>query len=600
MSTPDSAASENAANQALGASMPSAGSARLAELPAPLRAVIATVCKRARLWTHERADVEAELAAHFHDGLAQGTAPDKLIADFGDPKAAAKLIRRGKIRNRPWWWQTWHRFSQAVACLLAFVLACAVFHTYRFYSGTPTITLRPIDELNREAIALPESDRAWPIYRAAYLSLNHTREQHATLAALRVATPPNPDASAALDRIAAPLSQIRAASAKPGLGYLTSVSPDREISAKNFELFQTHAQEGGHAIQPDAQNPEAFALTLSHLGTMRECVRLLRADAIAAMHRADAEHTHANLAAMISISQQLRTPDTLISSLVSCATTALAADTTRELLTFRPSLLSDAQLTDLAHRFAALGGPREFVSVRGERVYFRDAIQRLYTDDGHGNGHLTSAGAAYFDKLAALGSDTGSVGMLLTSVVSVDRKELTRAFERLLDRAEAAIDVPLWQKDVETADRVLDEYTATPLARVRYLPLAVLAPALDRVRYTAQEIATRRDSTLAVIAIELQRRATGQFPESLAQLVPARLPVVPRDLADGTPLRYRRSGDSYVLYSLGADGQDDHGARPVNDTDAFRVARFQRRDATSKPCDLVYFPAVAPEPSPQP
>lgn len=594
MSSHDSAASlKNAENQASGASIAPSAPARLAELPAPLRAVIATVCKRARLWKHERADVESELAAHFHDGLAQGAAPEKLLADFGDPKAAAKLIRRGKLRNRPLWWRAQYRIGQAITWLLVLVVVLAGIHTLRFYSGAPTLKLRPIDEINRDALAVSESSRAWPLYREAYLALQLPGEEHAELTRLPAGSKPGVIVEAALARIAGPLARIREGASRPGLGYVASVTIDAEILKQNAALTRSPAQHGGAAVEPDADNPEAFALLLAHLSPLRECVRLLRADAIAAAHRGDAQRLHADLAAMITIAHQIRTPDTLISALVSCAMATLAAETTRDLIALRPDLLTDAQLADLAHRFAALGGPADFISLRGERLFFRDTIQRLYTDDGNGNGRLTAAGAAYFDKIAALSGDSSSVGMLLTSTVVADRRALTRAYERLFDRAEASLSVPIWKQDVETADDILEEYIGTAVGRMRYLPLAVLAPALDRVRYTAQESVAQRDAALAVLAIESHRRAHGKPPESLAELIPSRLPAMPRDPADGEPLRYRRTGDGVVLYSLGADRADNQGQSPATDADARTIARFMRRDQTSAPCDLVYFSTPA-------
>lgn len=50
------------------------------------------------------------------------------------------------------------------------------------------------------------------------------------------------------------------------------------------------------------------------------------------------------------------------------------------------------------------------------------------------------------------------------------------------------------------------------------------------------------------------------YPETLEALTPAYLQAVPRDpFGDGTPLRYRRTKDRYVLYSVGPDGKDDGG-----------------------------------------
>jgi hypothetical protein len=71
---------------------------------------------------------------------------------------------------------------------------------------------------------------------------------------------------------------------------------------------------------------------------------------------------------------------------------------------------------------------------------------------------------------------------------------------------------------------------------------------------------TRREMTVAAIALKRYRLRTGQTAASLAALVPDFLPVLPRDYYDGQPLRYRpQPGNGFVLYSVGANGKDDGG-----------------------------------------
>jgi hypothetical protein len=587
--------SGNAAKQASDVGSASRTSLSLADFPAPLRAVIATVCKRARLWKHERADVEAELAAHFHDGLAQGTAPDKLLADFGDPKAAAKLIRRGKIRNRPLWWQVQRRLGQALAVALLMFLGLAVVHTIRFYSGSPTITIRPLDVVNRETIALAEPDRAWPTHRAAFLALDLTRDQFRELGDLEPDVPPPPALAEALARNAVSMASFRAAAARPGLGYLAGVTEDPELAAKCAALVDTApgSQSSTTAIQADPDNPEALFILLSHLQPMRHIARLLRADAIDAIHAGDASRLHADLAAITSTARHMRSPDTYISSLVSVALTHLTCELVRDVLELRPALLTDAQLADLAHRLAVLGGPTDFLSLRGERLFFRDSIQRLYTDDGNGNGRLTASGSAYFNKTASFGVDRANAGMLIASAFLADRKQVTDAYDSIIDRAESSIGVPLWIPVKESADIVLERYSRTTLQRIRYMPVALFAPALDRARYAAHEIASARDATLTVIALELHRRRNGLFPDALDVLIPGLLPTLPLDNADGQPLRYRRPGPrggSYLLYAIGSDLRDDAGKPATTPGNAAAIRSFGRSGKLQTPCDDVLFP----------
>lgn len=69
---------------------------------------------------------------------------------------------------------------------------------------------------------------------------------------------------------------------------------------------------------------------------------------------------------------------------------------------------------------------------------------------------------------------------------------------------------------------------------------------------------------LALRAFQLQR---GELPDRFAELTPefvAELPFDPFDPED-QPLQYLRTDDGYVLYSIGADGDDDGGRPPAKD-----------------------------------
>ncbi|MCC7408955.1 MAG: hypothetical protein IT442_12860 [Phycisphaeraceae bacterium] len=66
----------------------------------------------------------------------------------------------------------------------------------------------------------------------------------------------------------------------------------------------------------------------------------------------------------------------------------------------------------------------------------------------------------------------------------------------------------------------------------------------------------------AVLAIERYRITEGRLPGSLHDLVPEYLPEVPLDPFDDQPLRYLplSPGPGYMVYSVGEDLKDEHGA----------------------------------------
>lgn len=77
------------------------------------------------------------------------------------------------------------------------------------------------------------------------------------------------------------------------------------------------------------------------------------------------------------------------------------------------------------------------------------------------------------------------------------------------------------------------------------------------------------------LAIERYRLAHGGLPETLDPLVPELMDAVPLDPYAGEPLRYKREGMAYVIYSIGPDRRDDGGPKP-------RHEPRRRDDATGR------------------
>jgi hypothetical protein len=80
------------------------------------------------------------------------------------------------------------------------------------------------------------------------------------------------------------------------------------------------------------------------------------------------------------------------------------------------------------------------------------------------------------------------------------------------------------------------------------------------------------------VAAERYHRKHGNWPQSLADLVPQFLPAVPLDPFDGKPLRYRRTDQGAVVYSVGEDGGDPQPPHAnVSRDGAFRLWNVDQR-----------------------
>jgi len=134
-----------------------------ANLSSEAASLIRTTVKKTRLSRLEKTTVADELIAHFRDAAtATPPAPDS-VADFGDPAAAAKLIRRAKKRQRPF-----YRTRQAVKVTVAATALLYAALAVRVFWGSPEIKIDYLALINAPAREGRPDERAWPIYRDAW------------------------------------------------------------------------------------------------------------------------------------------------------------------------------------------------------------------------------------------------------------------------------------------------------------------------------------------------------------------------------------------------------------------------------------------------
>ncbi len=94
------------------------------------------------------------------------------------------------------------------------------------------------------------------------------------------------------------------------------------------------------------------------------------------------------------------------------------------------------------------------------------------------------------------------------------------------------------------------------------------------------EFETRREMTVAAIALKRFELRHGKLAPDLAALVPGFLGRIPHDYMDGGNLRYRLKGDSdWVLYSVGENCVDDGGEPTSSEPRNIYFSIWDGRDA---------------------
>jgi len=577
-----------------------------AALPADLLRIVQQLVTRARLWPGERDEVTRELCAHFADGLAGGHNADELAQSFGSPRTAARLIRRAKLRNRPLAWRAARRSAQGVGVMLVTIAAVWIVLAAWFYNGRPTIARDFIAEDDAITRGIPREDRAWPHYRQGLIELipldigrddgdgtdsdaarnngaagtsNNDKTNTAWMMELLAAMdrgPKHPDwprVVQALEINRPSLAQFLAASARPRLGYVyRDAENDSWLAARGMPV----------AAEQFAPGKVATARVLPHVQDLFLVGKLLHAAAWRALDEGNASQFSEACNAQIGLADQLWHGEHFaVVDIYSCILLRCASRQILRALADRPQLLNDEELRLLAHRLAAAcdGDPR----IRRDdlRLFVEDFLQQSFTDDGNGNGRLTSDGLNDLlahrvqprqeELEATLGWD-GTFEYLeacgpLVGALAADRRETRAVLLQVAEEVIGRVNAPPWLRGEDDMPPEMRRLLDTPALFRRYLPALVFLAEMKRtfepISAALEPAATRRDGALTAIALELYRRRHGSFPARLDDLTPQFLPVAPRDPFDGEPLRYRLAEGRPVVYSVGLDRVDDFGRPPA-------------------------------------
>ena len=577
-----------------------------AELPAELADAVRQTVGATRLWMGEKVDVARELVAHFQDGLESGRDPAALLATFGDPRQSARLIRRAKKRGRPLVWHFCYYSSMTIGALLfAYVLTGLYMLT-----GRPTVKTDYLAIINERAESVPADQRAWPHYREALLALGaHAATVDGQPSPFGIAADAEPgDANwemveAYLVSHQGAIDELRRAASREHLGL--SVGPSWRWFAPEDRPLLASRVSAAEFMQPTEREKLEDRWLIStlcpHLQLMRWSAKVLHNDCRLAVAAGDGATALADVWAMGGIRRHAEETPCLVSLFVANAIQRISYAAIRETQRDRPDLWSDAELRDLAHAVAATRTDwrRGFAY---EEFYFDDVLQRLYTDDGHGDGRLAfrvSDGQTVFEVIDALAAtderphtpsawaNNGVAVLALpaANMVVASRQEMTDVYRAQINSALQKIETPLWEQQELPQESPLLSDQAGIIDRMRYVLVGWFAPAYDSFRNRVADLEGARDGVLVGIGLELYHRQHGAWPESLEALSPRWLPEVPVDRFTGEPLGYKIVDDRPVVYSVGVDRDDDGGRSIATDDgdDRASARHFQttpRTDAT--------------------
>ncbi|MFG0283310.1 MAG: hypothetical protein ACF8R7_02715 [Phycisphaerales bacterium JB039] len=328
------------------------------------------------------------------------------------------------------------------------------------------------------------------------------------------------------------------------------------------------------AVRPPAEGP-VFLTLLPYLGDSRLVARTQMARMRLAWDAGETGEIASAAEEALALGRIVGAQTTLIDHLVGIAIHALVAKEIRRGLVRDP--LEDIET--LARLDAALQrhalGPLA-VALEGERCCQMDAIQRLYTDDGDGDGRLI---LSRLDDIASWGAGSPvPSGLADASIINVasalfpSRRETVAQLDAYFDPVIAESQLARHARPRPGFDT--DAYIMS-LPR-RQILLRILIPAIGSSLEGRDALDTELAGTRLMLRLEMYRLRTGAAPRTLAELAAADPGASIIDPMTGEPFLYTPliddpAGRPYLLYSAGANGRDDGAAEhPKGEHQALR------------------------------
>ena len=264
----------------------------------------------------------------------------------------------------------------------------------------------------------------------------------------------------------------------------------------------------------------------------------------------------------------------LIAQLSGLALRGLAEDTILDLL---GRVGEDLELSALDRLAAALDRTPSPFSFDGERMVLEDVVQRLYSNDGEGNGVLlvNQTGGLFgamnqgVPVILPQANRPSGVGQLITQLFF---QPLAVRFlgtrQDVLDLHAALVSetLTLMESDPSSTDWTnLDALVASvtsyggPFSQLQLFPLPMVVPSMEQIVLVCQFRAFMRQLTRTVVAVHQYRAIHGSWPAGLEQLQPELLERLPRDPFDRALVRYALKAGRPILWSIGPDKVDQAG-----------------------------------------
>jgi hypothetical protein len=508
----------------------------LGGLPACASRFIKLVVKKMRYRKKVRAEVMAELATHFDGALKncksggdREKTAEKLIAEFGDVKLLAVLLRRAKKRCRPLWRKVLVRSSQALAIIVLYIIFVGVY----LGTGTPNISVNYVDWLNDlVSEGGSEVQNAKPYYDKA--------------AELYVECPTALEKKClGCGRAGNLLTDFNDLEMKHLVKWLGDNKVAFDVLRQGAEkpcCWTTYRSDG-----TDLRTGDFMRLVHQPLSGYHKLAQAMGWQIAYDTHNGKIGAALGNWTVLQKFGCDLQAKGLLNEQMVGIAIEAVAQAGIFTVLE-KADVPADALKNLQAKMEKNFSSQQTVIDLEAEKVFWYDLVQRGFTDDGKGSGRVLK------DGLSLVITDWKSSLWRFISFSYPHRCEVVAAIDRYFSQAKELLNKTPYQLYDKGDSQKWNELGKASIM------LRLLGPAHATIGRLSWRTKTNRAGLLTTLAVLRCEKETGKYPDTLQELVPAGyLKQLPMDPYSGKPLIYKRTEDNFVIYSVGLNFRDDGG-----------------------------------------
>jgi hypothetical protein len=267
------------------------------------------------------------------------------------------------------------------------------------------------------------------------------------------------------------------------------------------------------------------------------------------------EKAFSDLLVCYRFGRHLMGPKVLIEQLVGIGIISNANQASLEVL--KRAELTSGILKDFQQELESIRSERIFIDFTAEKFFLYENTQIMFTDDGKGGGRIKQAEVEAIARTYKQQEQMSSqeVEKLKLRWNNLEKRQTIELADKVYEYYNRIVRKTPYQMRSEGKpfEKAMAEVTRNNAL------LEMLAPN-SRVIEMFFRCEAESDALITILAISRYKADNGKLPQKVNELVSTGyLKSLPMDPYSNKPLVYKKAKDDFMLYSLGADFDDDGG-----------------------------------------